>query len=137
MLLSLLKTCAYLIFGSTVTAFHKTERKNTIKSVTCITSTKMQKITIIAAAGDNPDYGLPGITVNKIFDFSHAFVDGQIFFAFRAGRDPTRLIAASKWASRGWTYQEAFFQDENLFSQTHASISSATTRPMQWVLIIL
>lgn len=67
------------------------------------------KITIIAAAGDNPDYGLPGITVNKNFDFSHAFVDGQIFFAFRAGRDPTRLIAASKWASRGWTYQEAFF----------------------------
>ncbi|KAF3002920.1 hypothetical protein E8E13_002872 [Curvularia kusanoi] len=57
------------------------------------------EITIIAAAGEDPTYGLPGI--------SRPFLEYADFFSGN--------LRKSKWASRAWTFQEGFLSQKALF----------------------
>ncbi|KAH4257130.1 hypothetical protein HBI04_152520 [Parastagonospora nodorum] len=62
-------------------------------------------LTIIAAAGDGPDHGLPGIngTPRRQRYYSHVVKSiGQEIVSI----DVSREIRTSTWNTRGWTYQE-------------------------------
>lgn len=62
-------------------------------------------ITIIAAAGNGPKHGIPGIRGTPRIPQPHADLDQGFLVATFS--HPTSVIKKSKWASRGWTYQEA------------------------------
>ncbi|KAF2428038.1 hypothetical protein EJ08DRAFT_327446 [Tothia fuscella] len=68
-------------------------------------------LTVIAAAGDNPNYGLPGVGTTKRRHRTTVQID---FKTFAISRGVQREIAASKWNSRGWTYQEALLSRRRL-----------------------
>jgi hypothetical protein len=62
--------------------------------------------TIVAAAGANPDYGIPGVSTPRILRPTAA---AQGITLLSTLGDPRSHIKASKWMSRAWTYQEAIF----------------------------
>ncbi|MCJ1450829.1 hypothetical protein MMC28_001163 [Mycoblastus sanguinarius] len=67
--------------------------------------------TIVAAAGDDADFGLPGVrNVRKEQPF--AVVQGMLLASTL--RRPENLIEDSQWATRGWTYQEAVMSRRRL-----------------------
>ncbi|KAF2194970.1 HET-domain-containing protein, partial [Zopfia rhizophila CBS 207.26] len=71
-------------------------------------------LTIVAAAGTNPTYGLPGI--NHHSRISHASISvkvGRHVFVSKP-RNPRWYINKSAWMSRGWTYQEALLSNRRL-----------------------
>lgn len=78
------------------------------------------EVTLIAAAGEGPHYGLPG--VSGTFCKAQPALrigDHHIVSTLRSG---TKLVHESKWATRGWTYQEGIlsrrrliFTDEQVF----------------------
>jgi hypothetical protein len=55
-------------------------------------------VTIIAAAGNGPDYGLPGISRDRLPQ-SSLVVGNKVFVTVE---NPVREIRASKWDQRGW-----------------------------------
>ena len=62
-------------------------------------------LTIIAAAGEDAEAGLPGVTLNSRNTRQHfEVVDGMRLAV--AMPTLTQQIAESRWASRAWTYQE-------------------------------
>ena len=62
-------------------------------------------LTIIAAAGEDAEAGLPGVTPNSRDTRQHLeFVDGMRLAV--AMPILAQQIAESRWGSRGWTYQE-------------------------------
>jgi hypothetical protein len=79
------------------------------------------ELTIIAAAGSDPDYGLPGISTTKRRGFStHTSSHSSLMGCSNA----TYETANSSWATRGWTYQEMLlsrrrlvFTDSQMFFQ--------------------
>jgi hypothetical protein len=68
--------------------------------------------TLIAVAGTDPSSGLPG--VSSTFRTRQAVVECGNTELVSSLRDPAKTIRASKWASRGWTYQEAVFSRRRL-----------------------
>lgn len=62
-------------------------------------------ITIIAAAGDNASYGLPGVSSISRKAQPYATVRGRLLASTM--RSSQETIGSSRWATRGWTYQEA------------------------------
>ncbi|KAM3067281.1 hypothetical protein ACMFMF_009779 [Clarireedia jacksonii] len=68
-------------------------------------------LTVIAAAGEDPEYGLPGVGTTKR---KHATTIQVGSKRFAISRDVRRELAASKWNSRGWTYQEALLSRRRL-----------------------
>lgn len=70
------------------------------------------ELTIIAAAGDGPQYGLPGIN-NRSRGAQRTCTIGN-FDIISTMRHPHRTIQSSKWSSRGWTLQEAALSCRNL-----------------------
>ncbi|KAI5918604.1 heterokaryon incompatibility protein-domain-containing protein [Camillea tinctor] len=77
-------------------------------------------LTIIAAAGTDETYGLPGISRPR--PSQQVYFEGDYFSVTSTLPSPCASIANSKWASRGWTYQEAIlscrrlvFTDEQLY----------------------
>ena len=67
---------------------------------------------IIAAAGDDANFGLPGIsTRSRSQQPSKKFGDWQLVSTLT---DPKKFLEASKWMKRGWTYQEGFFSPRRL-----------------------
>lgn len=60
--------------------------------------------TIIAAAGENPYHGLPGIRGRTREQPKRAMINGLVHTVIPP--DPSREIKLSKWNSRAWTYQE-------------------------------
>ncbi|KUJ22309.1 HET-domain-containing protein, partial [Mollisia scopiformis] len=68
-------------------------------------------ITIIAAAGDGPDYGLPGVErPRKVHP--HLLIDRNHLVSTLP--HASALVNSSRWASRGWTYQEGILSKRRL-----------------------
>lgn len=70
------------------------------------------ELTIIAAAGDGPQYGLPGINTRSRRAQRTCTIGN--FDIIQTMRHPHRTIQSSKWSSRGWTFQEAALSRRNL-----------------------
>lgn len=69
-------------------------------------------ITIIAAAGEDDDFGLPGVGSRRREPQPHAHIRGRLLVSTL--RRPEQEIHTSKWATRGWTYQEAALSTRRL-----------------------
>jgi hypothetical protein len=76
-------------------------------------------VTVVAVAGENPEYGLPGVSHTQRCKQPIA-VMGK-YHLLSLPQSPQQDILSSKWASRGWTFQEAklsrrtiFFTDEQI-----------------------
>lgn len=69
-------------------------------------------ITIIAAAGRDQHYGLPGVR-NTTRNEQPRIRVGGVQLVSTMG-DPRRLIRESTWSTRGWTYQEAVLSRRRL-----------------------
>jgi hypothetical protein len=69
-------------------------------------------VTIIAAAGDGPHHGLPGVD-GTLRNKQPSLKIGDHLFAsmLRHGAD---VVSKSKWATRGWTYQEGVLSKHRL-----------------------
>jgi hypothetical protein len=67
--------------------------------------------TIIAAAGKNPSYGLPGVSTAPR-KYQPSITVGHLVLASAANIG--KEIQDSKWQSRGWTYQEAILSRRRL-----------------------
>lgn len=70
------------------------------------------ELTIIAAAGDDPEFGLPGITSRaRCGQHTVKFGDLDIIPILR---HPHFTIRSSRWSTRGWTFQESALSRRNL-----------------------
>jgi hypothetical protein len=91
-------------------------------------------LTIVAGAGEGPGYGLPGVSQRPRHTQPCADLGG--IHLVTSLRSPQDVVKSSKWASRGWTFQEAklsrrtlFFTDDQLFFEC-ASMSCQETIQM-------
>lgn len=69
-------------------------------------------VTIIAAAGTDPYFGLPGVSTTSRISQATAWVNGRCLVSVPP--DPQLHIKASKWMQRAWTYQENFFSTRRI-----------------------
>ncbi|KAF2279013.1 HET-domain-containing protein, partial [Westerdykella ornata] len=69
--------------------------------------------TIAAAAGEGPNYGLPGVSHRQRHVQPRARFEKLHLVA--SPPPPRDVIRASKWASRGWTFQESKLSRRTLF----------------------
>jgi hypothetical protein len=84
------------------------EKHNAIRNMDSIYRNAF--VTIIAAAGNNSDYGLPGVSRPRKAT-SLVKIGGH---AFLAVQNPSTDIQTSIWYTRGWTYQEMLFSRRRL-----------------------
>lgn len=78
------------------------------------------EVTIIAAAGEGPEHGLPGVGSTARVPQAHARIGNHTLISTIIW--PDIAVSRSKWSSRGWTYQEAIcsrrrlvFTDQQVF----------------------
>lgn len=71
------------------------------------------EVTIVAAAGEGPDYGLPGVSKTPRRTQPSAVVGKH--YLVSSLRTPRDVVMSSKWASRAWTFQEAMLSRRVLF----------------------
>ncbi|KAH3916580.1 hypothetical protein HBI56_047620 [Parastagonospora nodorum] len=65
------------------------------------------EFTIVAAAGRDKTYGLPGVSTTKRVQSPVLRFDQGLIFSI--GPEPNELVAeATVWSTRGWTFQEGF-----------------------------
>ncbi|CAG8956836.1 hypothetical protein HYFRA_00011225 [Hymenoscyphus fraxineus] len=69
-------------------------------------------LTIIAAAGHDTTYGLPGVG-NRLRSAVRTFKLNDVTW-FSAGTCLESLVKTSTWRTRGWTYQEGLFSKRRL-----------------------
>ena len=69
-------------------------------------------LTIVAASGQDPDFGLPGVSSTQRIPQARIQIGNQTLCSTM--EDPTSLIAHSAWMSRAWTFQEALFSRRRL-----------------------
>jgi hypothetical protein len=69
-------------------------------------------ITIVAAAGKDPSYGLPGVSRRERRPQLRARIRSTVFI--HPWPKTQFLVALSHWARRGWTYQEAVLSRRRL-----------------------
>lgn len=71
-------------------------------------------LTLIASAGENASYGLPGVTRRQ---------GGVRLMDNSSSNSLETFLRWTKWMSRGWTYQEALFSNRRLyFMDNHAML---------------
>jgi Heterokaryon incompatibility protein (HET) len=63
--------------------------------------------TIIAAAGSDADYGLPGVGNKSRIKQPYVTIGDCILYSTMT--DPRKIIRESVWMTRAWTFQEAVF----------------------------
>lgn len=68
------------------------------------------QMTIVAAAGEGPSYGLPGVSTRLRSPIATCTVKGLNLRALP--ENPIELTRCSKWIKRGWTYQEGLLQGD-------------------------
>lgn len=68
-------------------------------------------MTIIAAAGDGPHHGLPGVRTKRR---SHPIVRLPHRTVFATLPNPKLLVDTSAWSTRGWTFQEGLLARRRL-----------------------
>lgn len=86
------------------------------------------QLTIIAAAGDDPTYGLPGVGSHSRGYVSYESVDQ---FSLTAVTTLDVDLAQSQWASRAWTFQEGYLSRRRLFI-SHGYAIFACNRNIHW-----
>lgn len=69
-------------------------------------------ITIVAAAGESANYGLPEVSFTLRRAQPYAAVRGQLLASTM--RNSQVAIGSSRWANRGWTYQEGALSKRRL-----------------------
>ena len=71
------------------------------------------ELTLIAAAGDDPSFGLPGVSKKRKMRYRDATV-GDVCVSYIP---PTvhRAITQSRWFTRGWTFQEGYLARRRLY----------------------
>ncbi|KAK4112976.1 HET-domain-containing protein, partial [Canariomyces notabilis] len=76
------------------------------------------EITIIAAAGNDSSFGLPGVRAGKPRTPQfRAQVKGHALTSIPP--DPASTVRSSVWATRGWTYQEGLLSRRRLIFTEH------------------
>jgi len=68
-------------------------------------------LTLIAAAGDNPHHGLPGVSTTRSRQQESIVIGGVRYVVFR---NPKHEVERSSWSSRAWTYQEGLLSRRRL-----------------------
>ncbi|KAI1467828.1 HET-domain-containing protein [Daldinia caldariorum] len=86
------------------------------------------ELVIIAAAGQDENYGLPGVSCRPRVVMPTVETKGVRVSWFQ---EPEGLIEKSKWNTRGWTYQEAFlarrrlvFLDDQMYFECESAFYS-------------
>lgn len=75
------------------------------------------QFTIVAAAGEDSSYGLPGVSTRARHPQKSATIEGLLMVsALRPFHSHDRQI---KWNSRAWTYQEGIFSPRQLIFDSH------------------
>ena len=69
-------------------------------------------VTIVAAAGTDPYFGLPGVGATPRTPQPSAWIEGRCLVSTLP--DPELLIKASKWRQRAWTYQESLLSTRRI-----------------------
>ena len=69
-------------------------------------------LTIIAAAGEDSVYGLPGVGLRQRVTQEHVCVDETVFV--RTFPHASETLKTSRWATRGWTFQEGLLSNRKL-----------------------
>ncbi|KAF3026557.1 hypothetical protein E8E14_013978 [Neopestalotiopsis sp. 37M] len=71
------------------------------------------QLTIIAAAGEDESYGLPGVTRKRVPRMEKVMIGSALEIVWTA-KDPHYAIRESVWSTRGWTFQEAVLSRRRL-----------------------
>jgi len=73
------------------------------------------ELTIIAAIGEDPTYGLPGVSLRKRKpqNLTTCSKIGKQFLIF-ADSSPKEVVEGTKWQTRAWTYQEGLLSRRRL-----------------------
>jgi hypothetical protein len=80
------------------------------------------QLTIIAAAGSDPYYGLPGVSTRPRRPAKRQKVSDIELVEMRM--DEVRQLRSSFWAQRGWTFQEGYLSNRRLlFSDSQVSFA--------------
>lgn len=74
------------------------------------------QLTIIAAAGEDPNHGLPGINGTSRIDQQSIRIGD--FLVVQTMPHANWSLRQSKWATRGWTYQEGILSNRRLIFTT-------------------
>ncbi|RSL60119.1 hypothetical protein CEP51_013824 [Fusarium floridanum] len=74
-------------------------------------------LTLVAAAGENSSYGLPGIGTKRRLPMQHFIIDNIVITQMRPHL--SAQISRSTWAGRGWTYQEGYLSPRRLIFTDH------------------
>ncbi|KAK2613145.1 hypothetical protein N8I77_000072 [Diaporthe amygdali] len=69
-------------------------------------------LTLIAAAGKNSDYGLPGVGSRERAEQNSLSIGNKLYI--RTFPHASQTFKASKWATRGWTFQEGLLSKRRL-----------------------
>ncbi|KAI0382460.1 HET-domain-containing protein [Hypomontagnella monticulosa] len=92
------------------------------------------ELTVIAAAGQDENYGLPGVSKRSRVATPAVETSGIRVSWFQ---NPKALVLESRWCSRGWTYQEGFLSrrrltfldDQTYFECGETTHYETSTRP--------
>lgn len=76
-------------------------------------------LTIVAAAGNDEHFGLPGVGTTKRKKQRVVELDSCTIFS--TGADPIFETQRSRWGSRGWTFQEGLLSQRRLIFTEHQS----------------